>query len=559
MNASRPTRSLLCACLLTAGLWTGAPARAQEIDAATAAKIDAVFESFTKAPSPGCALGIYRSGDIAFARGYGLASLEHRVPITPATVFDLGSTSKQFTAFSILLLERDGKLSLDDDVRAHVTELPAYDRPVTIRHLVQHTSGLRDYLTLWSLAGMKTENWTTQDQAVRLVARQTRANFAAGDEWLYSNSGYLLLAEIVRRASGKTLGEFAAERIFAPLGMTKTFFLDDHTRVVENRATGYAPKEGGGFAVEMSNFEQVGDGAVQTTVEELARWDRNFYAPVVGDAALLARAQEPGRLNSGKDHGYAAGLTIGTYRGLPTVRHGGSWAGYRAELLRFPAQRTSIACLCNLASAGPSALAERVADIVLASSLASAAKPADAAAPAVALSAERMAALVGYYEHEKDGSFRRISMKDGALYYGLGANTPMTAVAQDRFRLAGSPVELVFPAAAPGAPQELRMVREGSDSAVFRRVPPAPSGGLDAYAGRFYSDELEAEWLLAVKGDGLTAQVLQDPPMNLVRVKADVFVAASGLVLRFERDAGAVRRVTVQAGRVTNLVFVRRD
>jgi hypothetical protein len=204
-------------------------------------------------------------------------------------------------------------------------------------------------------------------------------------------------------------------------------------------------------------------------------------------------------------------------------------------------------------------LAERVADIVLASSLAPAAASAAPAAPTVEVTTERMAALVGYYEHERDGSFRRISVKDGKLYHGLGGNAPLTAVAPDRFRAAGTPGELVFSPGAAGAPQELRVIREGSDPAVFWRVPPAPAGQLDAYAGRFYADELEATWLLAVKGDGLTAQIQHDPPIELVRVKTDVFVSSNGLVLRFERDAGAVRRAVVQAGRVTNLVFVRRD
>ena len=340
-------------------------AGADPLPAAVRARIDAVFAPLARPGSPGCALAIYRDGAIAYERGYGLASLELGVPITPKTVFDIGSTSKQFTAFSVLLLEREGKLSLDDDVRRFLPELPVYERPITVRHLLLHTSGLRDYLTLWELAGVKTESWTTQREAVALVERQRATNFPAGEEWLYSNTGYLLLAEIVQRASGKSLKDFARERIFEPLGMAHTFYLDDHTQVVAGKATGYEPRERGGFSVDMSNFEQIGDGGVQTTVEDLLLWDRNFYATKVGDAALVARAQQTGKLNSGKPLDYAAGLSIGSYRGLPFVRHGGSWAGYRAELLRFPSQKTSVACLCNLGTAGPSRLADRVADIVL--------------------------------------------------------------------------------------------------------------------------------------------------------------------------------------------------
>jgi CubicO group peptidase (beta-lactamase class C family) len=518
--------------------------------------VDKVFAAFDRNDTPGCAVAIYRNGEIAYARGYGVASLEHRVPITSATVFDIGSTSKQFTAFSILLLERDGKLSLDDDVRKYVPELQRLEPMVTVRHLMLHTSGLRDYLTLWRLAGMKTENWTTQADAVRLVARQRRANFPAGAEWLYSNTGYLLLGEIVQRVSGQSLREFAAARIFTPLGMANTFFLDSHTEVISGRATGYAPRDGGGFGVDMSNFEQTGDGAVQSTVEDLLRWDSNFYDPKVGDRALLERAQTVGALASGKKLDYAAGLMIGTYRGLPMVRHGGSWAGYRADLLRFPTARTSIACLCNVGSSMPSVFADRVAEIVLASQLAPKAGTAAAASgAAVAVAPARLESLAGYYEYAVTGAFRRLTVKDGAL---VAFGQRFKAIAADRFMGQAAGFELYFPPVVAGGAQELHIIRGGGDAEVCRRVVPPAGANLAEFAGTYYSDELDATWTLASREGRLTVQILNDPPTPLDIVKPDVFVADQGLVLRFERDGGAVARVSVQAGRVTNLVFARR-
>jgi CubicO group peptidase (beta-lactamase class C family) len=542
--------------ITAAGAGAAAPATAQPLPAEQRQLIDTVFAPYDKAESPGCALAVYRNGEIAYARGYGLASLEHRAPITPETVFDIGSTSKQFTAFAVLLLEREGKLSLDDDVRKHLPELQPLDPVVTIRHLMLHTSGLRDYLTLWRLAGMKLENWTTQEDAVRLVARQRRGNFPAGAEWLYSNTGYLLLSEIVARVSGQSLREFAGARIFAPLGMTHTFFLDDHTKVVPGRATGYSPREDGGFSVDMSNFEQTGDGAVQTTVEDLLRWDTNFYDPKVGDRALLDRAQTVGALANGRKLEYAAGLMISAYRGLPTVRHGGSWAGYRAELLRFPTARTSIACLCNLGSTNPSALADSVADVVLASQLTP--KPSLASPdtrPAVAVASERLESLAGYYESAATGAFRRVVVRDGAL---VAAGQRLKPVAPDRFVAPAPGVEFYFPAASQGRDQEMRIIREGREPEIHRRVA-APAGmNVAEFAGTYYSDELEATWTLAVREGRLTASVLNDPPSVLTAVKRGVFVSDDGLVLRFEREAGAVVRASVQAGRVTNLVFTRR-
>ena len=547
---------LLVTWAAASAMGAAAPAAAQPVPPDQRRLVDKVFAAFDTPGSPGCALAVYQNGELAYARGYGLASLEHRVPITPQTVFDIGSTSKQFTAFSILLLEREGKLSLDDDVRKYVPELQALEPTVTLRHLMTHTSGLRDYLTLWALAGMKTENWTTQDDAVRLVARQRRGNFPAGSEWLYSNTGYLLLAEVVGRVSGQSLRDFAAERIFAPLGMTHTFYLDDHTRVIPGRATGYSPREGGGFSVDMSNFEQTGDGAVQTTVEDLLRWDANFYDPKVGDRALLERAQTVGVLSTGRKLDYAAGLIIGAYRGLPTVRHGGSWAGYRAELLRFPTVRTSVACLCNLGSANPSAFADSVADVVLSARLAPKAARASAEPrPAIDVPADRLERLAGIYEHAVTGAFRRVTVKDRALE-AFGQR--FRAVAPDRFVPPAGGLELYFPTPPAGGPQELQIIRDGRDAEVCRRVVPPEGVRLEEFAGSYHSDELDATWALAVRDGRLTAQVPGDKPIVLSPVKPDVFVADQGLVLRFERDAGLVRRVSVQAGRVTNLIFSRR-
>lgn len=310
-------------------------------------------------------MGVYRDGRIALARGYGMANLELNVALTPQSVFDIGSTSKQFTATSVVLLAQQGKLSLDDDIRKYVPELPNYGKTITIRHILTHTSGIRDYLTLWGLAGVDDADLTTGDDALQLIVRQRELNFMPGEQWLYSNSGFFLASVIVKRVSGKSLPEFAEEQIFRPLGMTHTRYNDDHMAVIPNRATGYTSRPGGGFATDMSNFEQTGDGAVQTSIEDLIRWDENFYHPTIGGAALLEALQTVAVLNDGKKQTYALGLTVDAYRGLRTVSHGGSWAGYRAELMRFPDQHFSVATLCNLAGANPTLLSRRVAEIFL--------------------------------------------------------------------------------------------------------------------------------------------------------------------------------------------------
>ena len=340
-------------------------APAQPADTSARARVDRIFAAYDRTDSPGCAVGVYRDGRAIMARGYGMANLELNVGLSPQSVFDIGSTSKQFTATSVVLLAHQGKLSLDDDIRKYIPELPNYGKTITIRHILTHTSGIRDYLTLWALAGVDDADLTTEADALQLIVRQRELNFMPGEQWLYSNSGFFLASVIVRRVSGKSLAQFAEEQIFRPLGMTHTRYNDDHMAVIPNRATGYTQRPGGGFATAMSNFEQTGDGGVQTSIEDLIKWDENFYHPSVGGNALLEALQTVAVLNDGKKQTYALGLTVDGYRGLRTVSHGGSWAGYRAELLRFPDQHFSVATLCNLANTNPTMLSRRVAEVFL--------------------------------------------------------------------------------------------------------------------------------------------------------------------------------------------------
>lgn len=338
------------------------------LDPALKARIDQVFAAYDKSSSPGCALGVVRDGRMLYRNGYGSANLDYRLPITPNSIFDIGSTSKQFSAMAVLLLEQDGRLSIDDDVRKFVPELRDYGSTITIRHLLNHTSGLRDYLTLASLALLDDDDFYTDDDVLAMIARQRELNFAPGTDYLYSNSGFFLLSTIVKRVSGKSLRAFAEERILKPLAMSNTHFHDNHAEIVRNRATGYAPLDGppgNRFQISMSTLDMVGDGGIYTSVSDLFKWDQNFYSHKVGGKDLLAKMQTPSRLKDGKELKYGLGLFVEPYRGLPTVSHGGSWAGFRAELLRFPEEKLSVICLCNLASTNPSQLARRVADVVL--------------------------------------------------------------------------------------------------------------------------------------------------------------------------------------------------
>ena len=416
MAVLRRVGSGIAGCALVLGTCSTLPASHAQ-DKATAA-VDEVFADFTKAGSPGCAVAIYRNGRIIYAKGYGLANIEEDVPITPQTVFDIGSTSKQFTAASILLLEKQGKLSLTDDVRKYIPELPDYGQKISILQLLNHTSGLRDYLALMHLAGINTDSVTKDEDALQIITRQKALNFAPGSDWLYSNSGFFLQSIIVKRVSGKTLREFATENIFNPLEMIHTQYRDDHKALISNRAMAYEKKDG--YTLHVSYFEQTGDGAVHTSVEDLLRWDENFYSGQVGGKNFLAEMQEPGKLNTGKVLDYAKGLWIEDYRGLHTVNHGGSWGGYRAELLRFPDQHFSVACLCNRGDATPTRRAHQVADIYLGSMM----KPKEEKKAAerevsekkdTPLTAEQLQTYAGDYWSGELGVTYRLAIADGKL------------------------------------------------------------------------------------------------------------------------------------------------
>jgi CubicO group peptidase (beta-lactamase class C family) len=537
----------------------------------TKSQVDAIFKEYDHSDSPGCVLGVFRDGRIEYARGYGMANLELGVANAPQSVLDIGSTGKQFTAFSIQLLASEGKLSLDDDVRKWIPEIPSYGKTVTIRHLLHHTGGLRDYIELFSLQGVEEEDLSTREDTLKVLALQKAPNFAPGEEHLYSNTGYFLLGEIVQRASGKSLRDFARERIFAPLGMRHTQYNDLHTRLIPGRATGYSKEAGGGFAIEMSDWEQVGDGGVLTSVEDLQRWDENFYTGAVGGPAVLAAMLEPGVLNSGKKIEYASALYVTEYRGLPAIAHGGAWAGYRAQLLRFPKQHFSVACLCNLAQANPSRLAHRVADVYLAGLLKK--EPEEAAAspapgksrPAAGADAARLQTLAGAYLNREDDRFLRLSVEDGQLHGRLGSRQlTFVPLAADRFRVegvGGARLEARVEKTGGARPRLAVTVDEDGDVENWTFEPvdawTPTAADLAAFSGRYASAELDTTWRLEAKDGKLYLRYRGAPEEPLAPSIADR-MSVGGQALRFTRDAsGQVNGFTVDEGRVRGIAFRR--
>ena len=329
-------------------------------------QVDTLFAEQVSPGEPGCAVGVARADATLYTQGYGIANLDYDLPITPQTVFDVGSVTKQFTAASIVLLGLDDALSLDDDVRRHLPELPDYGQPITIRHLLHHTSGIRDYLNLMALGGREFYAPISHQDIVELMARQGALNSMPGDRYRYSNTGYMLLATIVERVSGQTYGTFAGQRIFEPLGMTRSFLYEDAERIVPDRATGYAPDGAGGYRlVHNYAFATAGDGQLYTTVGDLLRWSHALMSDLVGGAELGMVMLSRGTLANGEALDYGAGLALGEHRGLATNGHGGSTWGFRAQNIRVPDEDLAVAVLCNREDVNTRALAYGVADLYL--------------------------------------------------------------------------------------------------------------------------------------------------------------------------------------------------
>ena len=504
-----------------------------------------MFAGWTDA-TPGCAVGVSANGEIVLERAYGMADLEHGVPNAPDTIFEAGSVSKQFTAMAVLLLAKDGKLSLDDPVRRHIPELPELAAPITIRQMLQHTSGLRDWGSVEDIAGWpRGSRVYTHAHVLDIIARQSALNFVPGARWSYSNSGYNLAVMLVTRIAGEPFAEFTRKRIFEPLGMTRTSWRDDFTRIVKGRAIAYAASNDG-YAMDMP-FENVhGNGGLLTTVGDLLRWNRNFTVLRVGDAALLEQAQTPGRLTSGETHGYAFGLSVDTYKGLREIRHSGTTASYRAYLSRFPDAQLSVAVLCNAGDSTPRKTLHAVADLYLSDTL----KP-DPESPLVDVPDEQLNRFAGLYRSAERGDTIRIVREGSALR--LGDDTPLVALSRSRFTDRDGTF-LEFHGDGEVA------LDEGAGESAFEKVPQAqpPAAELSALAGDYASDDAEVGLRVILRDGALEIRRRPDSVFPLTPLYPDAFESDLGTII-FRRDAaGRANAFSVVQDRVWNLLFTRK-
>lgn len=505
-------------------------------------RVDALFAEWGTG-TPGCAVGVSQHGAIVLERAYGMADLEHDVPNRPDTIFEAGSVSKQFTAAAVLLLARDGRLSLDDPIRKYIPEVPDYGTPVTIRQMLQHTSGLRDWGSVEDVAGWpRGTRAYTHAHVLDIVGRQSRLNFGPGTQWSYSNTGYNLAAILVARVSGESFADFTRRRIFEPLGMTRTSWRDDYTRIVKDRAIAYADLNGS-FHMDMP-FENIhGNGGLLTTVGDLLRWNANFAAPKVGDAGFVALETTPGRLADGRQHDYAFGLVVQRYRGVPEIRHSGTTASYRAYLSRFPDQHLSVAVLCNAGNSSPRQALHAVADLYLG--------PALTPVPAtVRLTDAALDAFTGLYRKTWAGDTFTISRDGTGLRFD---ETPLTAVSVRSFANEYGET-LDFDGHGGGTLD----YGNGTVEPVQRVERAAPTQAqLEALTGRYRSEDAEVTLdVVLVKG---VLEIRRRPAdvFPLAPLYTDAYSSELGTILFHRGGQEAPGELSVVLDRVWDLQFER--
>jgi CubicO group peptidase (beta-lactamase class C family) len=514
------------------------------------ARVASIFARYSRTDAPGCAVAAAVDGTTVLSAGYGMADLEHGIAITPDTVFEAASASKQVTAFAVLLLAQQGKLRLDDPIRKYMPELPGYLDGTTIRHLLTHTSGLRDWGSIEEIAGWpRSTRVYTQAHVLEILSRQTALNFSPGTTYSYTNSGYNLAAMVVTRLSGKTLADFSEDEIFVPLGMAATEWRDDFRRVVRNRAIAYnddgpAPRQ------DMPFEDAYGHAGLLTTVGDLMKWNQNFVDGKVGGRALIEEQQQPAKLKGGQEISSAMGLNLTAWRGTREIGHSGGTAAYRAWLARYPDQGVSVAVLCNASSANPTDMGRQIAELLVPAPVASGITT--AAAAAFRADPVRLQAYSGMYRSTRFPVVREVDFRDSQLWMGSQALRPVEqnvfAAREGRVRFDVDRTGTVLRMRLPGA------IDPGDYYETVERANPT-AAELRAFAGEYRSDEAEVNWQFVVEGNRLV--LLRQPNFEapLTPTYKDAF-SFPGHTVRFVRDAaGNVTALSAGEERVWDLRF----
>jgi CubicO group peptidase (beta-lactamase class C family) len=526
--------------------------------------IDKIFAEWDKDQTPGCSLGVIKEGKLVYARGYGMANLEYDIKNDSKSVFRIGSTSKQFTAASVVLLAEKGQLSLDDSLTKFFPDFPEYAKKITVRHLLNHTSGIRDYLTLSYLKGLTDDDFYTDKDVMAWLVNQTELNFDPGEEFLYSNSGYWLLGQIVKQVAKMSMADFAMKEIFIPLEMNSTHFHNDHTQIVKNRASGYEPKDKNGFQISMTTLDMIGDGGIFTSIEDIKKWDDAYYHSKVLSKKFWEMMTLQGKLNNNEELDYASGLFIQNHKGLKTISHGGAFVGFRAEILRFPEQKLSIAIFANRADASPTSMAYKVADVFLSNQYIVDNKDEKQQQHGSNSTVDEFSIeqLMGTYELSPGVDFIVSVGKQKPHVKQLWNNKEydLIKLENNTYHIEDAPeIKFSFKNLKGNFTQNVSIDQAGRITETNRKEEIDLSGiKLEDYVGDFYSKELDVTYKNYLEAGKLNSRIRNKDAVELIPSDKDLF-SSQGMLIKFSRDNEKVNGFVLDAGRVKNLNFVKRN
>lgn len=525
-------------------------------------EIDKIFADWDKPKVPGGSLGIIQDGKLIYTRGYGMANLEYDIPNDTKSVFRIGSTSKQFTAACIILLSLQDKLKLSDTLDKFFPDFPSYAKTISIQHLLNHTSGIRDYLTLATLKGLRADDYYDDKDVMQWLVKQ-QIDFKPGDKFLYSNSGYWLLGQIVNKVAEMNMSDFAEKEIFKPLGMNNTHFHNDHNHIVKNRASGYYPKSEDVFKISMTTLDMIGDGGIYTTIEDILLWDNTYYQSNVLNKEFWELMTKKAKLNNSKIIGYALGLGISTYKGLKTISHAGGFAGFRAELARFPEQHISIALFSNRGDTNTDQMVYKVADIILKDKFIK--NLDDKLKTPKKTDAEDTATysfnqIIGNYQLEP-GVAIEITIKDKTLHAHQSWNDKsyiMEKINNNTYQIIDDPdFKFTFVEFKDNLTQLMIGSKSGRDrNTNWKRKAPIDLTKLNFndYIGKFYSPELEVIYTITLKENQLFVNVKNKQAEKLIIENIDNFIAGYSAIT-FERNGSEVSGFIINVDGVKNLQF----
>ncbi|WP_353721163.1 serine hydrolase [Dyadobacter sp. 676] len=534
-----------------------------------AAKTDSLFAEWNKPGMPGAAVGVVHAGKLIYAKGFGEADLETGAKIGPETIFHVASVSKQFTAYAIVLLAEQGKLSLDDDIRKYIPEVPDFGKTITIRHLLNHTSGLRDQWNLLAMAGWQLDDVITKQHVMNLVTRQKELNFEPGSAYAYCNTGYTLLAEAASRVTGQPFAYWMERNVFKPLGMKNTQFFDNQEGIVKGRAYSFHRTPGTigptMFSKSILSYGNVGATSLFTTVNDLALWIDNFRNPQIGTATIMKQMLERGRLTKGDTLTYAFGLVHGKHKGLAYYGHDGADAGFRSSLIYFPKEDYGFIVLSNQAEFNPPKKNLEMADLYLSSFMKegkpAAVSPKPAPSGAYAFDSTLFRAYAGSYALDEAPGFVLKFWRDGNNYYTQATGQPSAAIfpsSDSTFFLKVVEASVVFHRAKDGKVNRITLQQNGNHPGTRVNGQEPVATDLVPFVGQYYSPELETIYTIAQKGNELKIRHIHHGEADLKIVGKDKLNAPWWFVQNIEvvrNPSGAVTGIKVSNGRVVNLWF----